>query len=180
MEKIYTIKKLNSFIKRKVIRIKRMFFWYMSNLAKHSPLIWYFPQLRVKIWRLIGVNIGKNVQIGWDVFLDVNYAKNLTIEDDAWIANRSIVFCHRRNMKLYFKDNRYNELPMMELPIIIKKGAVVSIGSIIMPGVTIGEGAIVGAGSLVNKDVPDWTIVAGNPAKVIRKVKESHINDDIS
>lgn len=39
---------------------------------------------------------------------------------------------------------------------------------IILKGVTIGEGAIVGAGSVVTKDVPAWTVVAGNPAKVVK------------
>ena len=39
---------------------------------------------------------------------------------------------------------------------------------IILPGVTIGEGAVVGAGSVVTKDVPAWTVVAGNPAKVVK------------
>jgi acetyltransferase-like isoleucine patch superfamily enzyme len=170
MDNKYTIIKINRFIERKLIRIKRMFLWYLSNLAKHSPLIWYFPQLRVKIWRLIGVKIGKNVQIGWDVFLDVNYAKNLTIEDDAWIANRSIVFCHRRDMNQYYTGDRYKDIPQMELPVLIKRGATISIGATIMPGVTVGEGAVVGTGAIVTKDVPPWTIVAGVPAKVLRKL----------
>ena len=44
---------------------------------------------------------------------------------------------------------------------------------IILKGVTIGEGSIVGAGSVVTKDVPDWTIVGGNPAKIIRVIPEN-------
>jgi maltose O-acetyltransferase len=43
---------------------------------------------------------------------------------------------------------------------------------IILKGVTIGEGAIVGAGSVVTKDVPAWSVAAGNPARVIRKLRE--------
>jgi chloramphenicol O-acetyltransferase type B len=43
--------------------------------------------------------------------------------------------------------------------------------SIIMPGVTIGEGAVVGAGSVVTKDVPPYSVVAGNPAKVIKYIQ---------
>jgi acetyltransferase-like isoleucine patch superfamily enzyme len=41
----------------------------------------------------------------------------------------------------------------------------------ILPGVTIGKGAVVGAGSVVTKDVPDFTVVAGNPARVLRKIE---------
>ena len=50
-----------------------------------------------------------------------------------------------------------------------KRGCCVSIGAVIMPGVTVGEGAIVGAGALVTKDVPDWSVVAGVPAKVLKQ-----------
>lgn len=55
-------------------------------------------------------------------------------------------------------------------PIYIKNHAWIGMNAIILKGVTIGEGAIVGAGSVVTKDVPDWTIVGGNPAKVIKEI----------
>ena len=57
------------------------------------------------------------------------------------------------------------------VPTVIKKGASIGSNVTILCGVTVGEGAIVGAGSVVTKDVPPRTIVAGNPAKVIRKIK---------
>jgi acetyltransferase-like isoleucine patch superfamily enzyme len=65
-----------------------------------------------------------------------------------------------------------NTFDLRANPIIIKNDAWIGFNSIILKGVTIGEGAIVGAGSLVNKDIPDWTIVAGNPAKIIREIPE--------
>ena len=61
---------------------------------------------------------------------------------------------------------------IMELitsPIRIGENAWVAGWSIILPGVTIGEGAVVGAGSVVTKNVEPWTVVAGNPAKVIKR-----------
>ena len=58
-------------------------------------------------------------------------------------------------------------------PIIVKDKSWIGFNSIILKGVTIGEGAIVGAGSVVTKDVPDWAIVAGNPAKLIRLIPEN-------
>jgi galactoside O-acetyltransferase len=58
-------------------------------------------------------------------------------------------------------------------PILIKSNAWIGMNCIILRGVTIGEGAIVGAGSVVTKDVPDWTVVGGNPAKVIKVLPEN-------
>ena len=57
------------------------------------------------------------------------------------------------------------------IPTVIKQGASLGTGSTIMCGITIGENAVVGAGSMVLKEVPANTIVAGNPAKVIRRVQ---------
>jgi acetyltransferase-like isoleucine patch superfamily enzyme len=58
------------------------------------------------------------------------------------------------------------------VPTLIKKGASIGSNATILCGITVGEGAIVGAGSVVTKDVPARTVVAGNPAKVIRRIKE--------
>ena len=58
-------------------------------------------------------------------------------------------------------------------PIKIGNNVFIGARSIIMKGVTIGDGAVVGAGSVVTKDVPANTIVAGNPAKIIRKIEEN-------
>ena len=56
-------------------------------------------------------------------------------------------------------------------PIIIKKNSWIGMRSIILKGVIIGEGAVVAAGSVVTKDVPDYTLVAGNPAIVKKRLK---------
>jgi acetyltransferase-like isoleucine patch superfamily enzyme len=55
-------------------------------------------------------------------------------------------------------------------PVIISDHVWIGANSVILKGVTIGEGAIVGAGSVVTKDVPPYTIVAGNPARIIREI----------
>ncbi|MBK8021791.1 MAG: hypothetical protein IPK19_10285 [Chloroflexi bacterium] len=57
-------------------------------------------------------------------------------------------------------------------PIRICDKAWIGFNAVILKGVTIGEGAIVGAGSVVTKDVPAWTVVAGNPARIIREFTE--------
>src|SRR5690554_2080875 len=123
----------------KVILTKVRYFllWMLSNIAKYSVIVWFFPRLRSVIWKIIGVKMGPKVDIGWDVFLDVHYAKYLTIEDDVWITNKAIIFCHRRNIDNYYIGNRYKNEPMEPRPVLIKKGAAIGTAAMIMPGVTI-------------------------------------------
>lgn len=165
-------KKIKNVLLYIIDRIKFAILWFLSNMAKHSVICWFFPNLRPFIWRICGVKMGKNINIGWEVFLDVMYAKYLVIEDDVWLANRSIVFCHRRDMSEYYIGGRYKNCTQIPRVTTIKKGVCVSIGAVVMPGVTIGEGAVVGTGALVTKDVPAWSLVAGVPAKVIRMLDE--------
>ena len=67
----------------------------------------------------------------------------------------------------FLKEHGY---PRTVKPVQIKKGAVVSVGCIIIAGVTIGENSIVGAGSVVASDIPDNCVAIGNPARVIKKI----------
>lgn len=157
--------------KNSPLRLKNILCWYFQTIARFSPLFSALG-LRPFLWKLCGCNLGKNVSIGWDVYFDVGNAKLIIVEDDVWIASRALLLCHRRDMSVYYKNERYKEVPHLHLPIILKKGCCVSMGAIIMPGVTVGEGAVVGAGALVTKNVPAWTIVAGTPAKVIKELKQ--------
>jgi hypothetical protein len=59
------------------------------------------------------------------------------------------------------------------IPTYVKKGASIGSSATLLCGITVGENAVVGAGSVVTKDVPPNTIVAGNPAKVLRRIKEN-------
>ncbi|MCH5330753.1 MAG: galactoside O-acetyltransferase, partial [Alistipes sp.] len=54
--------------------------------------------------------------------------------------------------------------------VLLKRGCWIGAGSTILPGVTVGENAVVGAGSVVTKDVEDNTVVAGNPARLIKRI----------
>ena len=154
-----------------------VWYWYLNKIARFAVFPSFLSVLGIKhfrafLWKKTGCNIGKNVSIGWDVYYDVGNTKLITIEDDVWITSRALILCHRRDMSVYYKGERYKDVPTMHLPVVIKKGGCVSMGAIIMPGVTVGEGAVVGAGALVTKDVPAWTIVAGSPAKVIKVLEE--------
>jgi putative colanic acid biosynthesis acetyltransferase WcaF len=66
-------------------------------------------------------------------------------------------------------DYRLRTMPLVTAPIVLKDDAWVCARAFVGPGVTVGEGAIVGAAAVAMKDVPDWTIVAGNPAQFIKE-----------
>jgi acetyltransferase-like isoleucine patch superfamily enzyme len=95
----------------------------------------------------------------------------VTIEDDVFVGH-NVCFI---NDKYPRSTNELGELQTEAdwavEPTIIKKGASIGSSCTILSNVTIGEGAIVGAGSVVTKDVPAKSIVAGNPAKIIRKTE---------
>ncbi len=61
-------------------------------------------------------------------------------------------------------------------PVVIKNYAWLATNAIILPGVQIGEGAVVGAGAVVTKDVPDYAIVGGNPAKILSNKRVKNLN----
>ena len=155
-----------------IIHVGMMFKWWLLNIARHSPWCHMFLTLPNLCWRICGVKLGKNVRIGQDVYLDVNYAKYITVEDDVWIASHSAIFAHRRVMDDYHVGDIYKLCPQKPRPVIIKKGSVIGIGSLVTPGVTIGEGTVIGAGSVVVKDIPDWCLAAGSPCKVMRFLPE--------
>ena len=90
----------------------------------------------------------------------------MTLEDGVFIAPKV-------NLTTLNHDfNPENRSATQAKPIHIKKNAWIGIASTILPRVTVGENSIVGAGSVVTKDVPDNSIVAGNPAKFIKRIDE--------
>lgn len=166
------VRKAKNFFPFVVNHTAMMFKWWLLNIARRSPWCHMFLTLPNLCWKICGVKMGKNVRIGQDVYLDVNYAKYITIEDDVWIASHSAIFAHRRVMDDYHVGDIYKECPQKPRPVVIKQGSVVGIGSLVTPGVSIGEGTVIGAGSVVVKDIPDWCLAAGSPCKVMRYLPE--------
>jgi acetyltransferase-like isoleucine patch superfamily enzyme len=113
-----------------------------------------------------GATIGKNVKVSTHTFI----CEGVTIEDDVFVGH-NVSFINDKYPRSTNPDGALQtEDDWKVVPTVVKRGASIGTSSTILCGVTIGEEAIVGAGSVVTKDVPPRTIVAGNPARVIRKL----------
>ena len=113
------------------------------------------------------VTVGRNCKIQSHSFL----CEGVSIEDEAFIGHGVMFINDRYPRSATASGALQTEADWKVVPTVVKKGASIGSNATILCGVTVGEGAIVGAGSVVTKDVPPRTIVAGNPAKVIRKIK---------
>jgi acetyltransferase-like isoleucine patch superfamily enzyme len=110
-------------------------------------------------------------------------ANSILIGKGCWISDHVFIMdsnLHPTSAKRRFQDainfskgifpDVYSNIA--NAPIVIQNSVWIGANSVVLKGVTIGEGAIVGAGSVVTKDVAPWTIVGGNPAKLIREIPE--------
>ena len=101
------------------------------------------------------MDISKTARVSVGTKLDRTYPKGIHIGDETYLASGAIVFTHDFSRKIH--TDTY-----------IGKRCFIGANAIIMPGVRIGDSVIVGAGAIVTKNVKSNTIVAGNPARVIK------------
>jgi galactoside O-acetyltransferase len=106
------------------------------------------------------ITLGDDVVISWGV----------TIVDH---NSHAIEWNKRANDVLDWARGTKNWTDVKVAPVRIENRAWIGFNAIILKGITIGEGAIVGAGAVVTKDVPPYTVVAGNPARVVRALTET-------
>ncbi len=112
------------------------------------------------------VTVGKNCKISSHTFI----CEGVYIEDNVFVGH-NVTFINDKYPRAANPDGSLQtEADWTLIETFIKKGASIGSSSTIMCGVTVGENAIVGAGSVVTKDVPANTIVAGVPAKVMKKI----------
>jgi len=115
------------------------------------------------------VNIGKFTRIGKNVYINhlctMLDMGTITIGDNVLIGPKVNILSEEHPV------NPAERKSLMVKPVVIKNGAWIGAGATILPGVTVGENSIVAAGAIVNKDVPDNTIVGGIPAKVIKNIE---------
>ncbi|ORX85535.1 bacterial transferase hexapeptide repeat protein [Anaeromyces robustus] len=118
---------------------------------------------------------GKNIHIGNNVFIN----SGCTFQDHGgiYIENNVIIDYNVVLATLNHVQDPSHRTDSYPKPIHIKKGAWIESSSTILQGVTIGENAIVCAGSVVTKDVPPNSVVGGVPAKFIRKIQTSEMEN---
>lgn len=148
------------------------------------------PPVRVLLLRLCGANVGsdtvifdvrfanlyhygfKRLRIGNRCFLGdevmIDVRGGVILEDDVTLSNRTNVVSH---INVGYPDHPLQKVyPTHESRVVIKRGAYIGTGAIILPGVTVGRESVVGAGAVVTKDVLDRVVVAGAPAKVKKRL----------
>ena len=121
-------------------------------LARHSP------SLRLTSWllRRIGITVGEGVSWGLESTPDVFWPELITVEDHVIVGYDATILCHE------FLQDEYRTGE-----VIVREGAMIGAGAIVLPGVEIGEGAQVAANSLVTEDVEPGATVAGVPAEEV-------------
>jgi acetyltransferase-like isoleucine patch superfamily enzyme len=113
--------------------------------------------------------IGRNCKIQSHTFI----CEGVTIEDNVFVGHGVTFINDTYPRATNAEGGLQTEADWKVEPTFVRKGASIGSGATILSNVTIGENAIVGAGSVVTKDVPPNAIVAGNPARVVRRLQES-------
>lgn len=98
---------------------------------------------------------------------------SISIEDDVMMGS---------GVHIYVNNHKFerNDISLIDqgyypdAPVTLKRGCWIGANAIILPGVTVGVNSVIGAGAIVNKSIPDGVLAVGNPAKVIRRIGESH------
>ncbi len=158
------------------------------------PLFRYSPRpmfgWRRLLLRIFGARIGSKVNVYNSATIYMPW--NLEIGDWSSIGEYTFIYnlgkvvigryctvSHRAHLCAGSHDYADPSMPLLKPPITVGDQAWVCADAYIGPGVTIGEGAVVGARAVVVKDVPPWTIVAGNPAKEVksRTIKNKGVDD---
>ena len=124
------------------------------------------------------VEIQKNAVIGQRCKISSHsfVCEGVTIEDDVFVGH-GVMFINDPYPRATADGRLQTEADWAVVPTIVRRGASIGSGAAILCGVTIGEGAVIGARSVVVSDVEPFTIAAGNPARVVRRLSAEEIAD---
>jgi acetyltransferase-like isoleucine patch superfamily enzyme len=153
---------------------------YETRIAPHSLLRVFWqkqlhmiaratipPDLRIQLYRWMGIAIGHHCFVGLDTWLDDQFPELIVVEDDVTVSFRVTIVVHDDAKRMDRTQAGAGDGTVA--PVTLKRGCYLGAGCLVLPGVTIGEDAVVAAGAVVTKDVPAGTVVAGVPARVIKQ-----------
>lgn len=110
-----------------------------------------------------GSKIGKRCKVSSHTFI----CEGVTVEDEVFIGH-NVVFTNDRFPRATADGKLQTDADWVCVPTLVKRGASIGSGAVLLCGITIGENALVGAGSVVTRDVPAGATVAGNPARILK------------
>lgn len=117
-----------------------------------------------------GIRIGNNVLISWNVIFYDHNAHSV----DADLRREDVLSIYEREITgdiTEWREKKKNWDIVGKAPIIVKDDVWIGFDAVIMKGVTIGEGAVIASCSVVTHDVPPYTVVAGNPARIVKRLR---------
>jgi acetyltransferase-like isoleucine patch superfamily enzyme len=112
-----------------------------------------------------GTKIGNRCKISSHTFI----CEGVTLEEEVFIGH-NVTFTNDRYPRATAGGQLQTEADWVCVPTLVKRGASIGSSAVLLCGITIGENALVGAGSVVTRDVPPNTVVAGNPARVVKSL----------
>ena len=134
---------------------------YECSIGSHSRI--------GALWRLKGCYIGERCKISTHSFL----CEGVSLEDAVFIGH-GVMFTNDKIPRACNADGTVKGMDDYLLEkTLVKEGANIGSGAIILPGLILGKGCLIGAGAVVTKDVPDYAIVRGNPAQIHGYVDEN-------
>lgn len=134
--------------------------WTLGHLVRIAPR---GVILTLHKWR--GVKMGQDVFIDPTAIVETAFPENITIGNDVRITAGCVIMSHIKAPH-YLRETGL--VPVVLKPVVLEDHCFIGVNSVIMPGVTVGKASVVTSGSVVVNNVPPYTMVQGNPAKVIK------------
>jgi acetyltransferase-like isoleucine patch superfamily enzyme len=156
------------FFKSKMLKLCKKKFKHFADDADFRPGAYAIGCSQISIGRRVVIRPGTMLHGETDTLKD-----SILIEDDV------LVGC---GVHIYVENHEFTklDLPIIDQghtqarKVILKKGCWIGANVIILPGVIIGENTVIGAGAVVTKSIPDFSIAVGNPARVIKSIKDQY------
>ena len=119
-----------------------------------------------------GAKVGNRCKVSSHTFI----CEGVTLEDEVFVGH-NVTFTNDRFPRATANGKLQTEADWACLPTLVKRGASIGSGAVLLCGITVGENALIGAGSVVTRDLPSNCVAVGNPARVLQKKDSPDLPD---